>query len=669
MKKTISNWLKNATISTLISLLLGAPFTALAETLPNVQITENTVTQDTIYPNEGETFTINYCINTTAYVTAGIYRAQGSNSSEKVDILEDYTEKPSGCYTLSWDGENGSQSEIGTTGEIVEDGQYFYGIRAQGVPDKSCGDIYVAQWINVKTQDETDLKIIDVDVENSIFDPYDDQEVEFTFTINQGAYMTLKIYDEDNDKVATVIDEKFYKKGEYTVDWDGEDKSGDLVDQGDYTYKLTAEYGDEKDKEKGDLIVKKDYEIDESTEDPRLKRVFATKETFDPGRNETTNVVFTLTAQADVTVKIYNEQGEKIEKILDSDNLEKGTYMAEWDGDGYEDEEGEFTYKIYAKNSKGEDLATGEIEIEEDEKYLKKPNVFKDKTDPVIYKPKNQDIEFSFKLDRDAEVTIEIRDEDYYVIAKVIDEKDMSEGSHTVKWDGIDKNGDYADNGVYTYKLIAENKKGKDVEKGNFEIQETGNAKNPQGRCGTFSDVTDTYKYCEAIEWAKSKDIFEGYSDGTFKPNQAINRVEALKVILETMEVSILSSSGENLGFPDVDRYGWYMPYLKTALSLGIVSGYPDGTFRPNDPVNRVEALVMLLNTGRVKNGLIIPTNLYGQPFFDTPNAPDTKWYLSYAWFAQSYDLTDSEYYLFPADYMSRGEMADMLYRYYENVL
>ena len=115
--------------------------------------------------------------------------------------------------------------------------------------------------------------------------------------------------------------------------------------------------------------------------------------------------------------------------------------------------------------------------------------------------------------------------------------------------------------------------------------------------------------------------------------------------------------TGENLGFPDIDRYGWYMPYLKTALALGIVNGYPDGTFKPANAVLRIEALVTMLNTGKAKYGIIIPTNNYSQPYYDTPNAPDTKWYLSYAWFAKANSLTDNDYYLYPGTYMTRGEM------------
>jgi flagellar hook assembly protein FlgD len=662
MNKSTFNWLKKATIAVVITAFILPNLKAFAENevLPEVKITENSVTSETINPEEGEKLELKYCLSAPSYVKTGIYEAIGSTSSEKVSILEDTILKEAGCYNLTWDGKNEG---------IVEDGKYFYGIQAFEVSEKSQGSDYKSQWIYVKTEktEEDNLKIIDTEVENPIFDPWENDEAEITFVINQDSYITLEIRDEDNCEVKTLVEDKYYEKGEYAIEWDGEDKFGDIVSQGEYEYRLTAKNNNGKVTKKGDLIVKKGYEVDDSTVDPRLKNVFATKELFDPGRNETTEVVFTLTAKADVKVEIYNSNGDKIEEIMDADDLKEGTYIAEWDGYGYEGEKAKFTYKVYAKNSKGSDSKIGEIEIDEDYKDSKKPNVFKDKVNPIVYKPKNQNLDFSFKLDREAEVTIEIRDGDY-VIAYVVEKYDMDEGSYTLSWNGLDKYGEYAENGVYKYKLIAGNEKGKDVETGQFVILETGDAKQQEGasQCGGFTDVEEGYKYCEAINWAKSENIFEGYSDGKFKPNQAINRVEALKVIIEAMGVNVIQSNGENLGFPDLERFDWYMPYLKTALSLGIVSGYPDGTFKPRQQVIRVEALVMMLNTGKAKHGIIIPTNLYGQPYYDTPNEENTKWYLSYVWFAKAESLTDNDYYFYPNSYMTRGEMADMLYRYHQ---
>ena len=75
----------------------------------------------------------------------------------------------------------------------------------------------------------------------------------------------------------------------------------------------------------------------------------------------------------------------------------------------------------------------------------------------------------------------------------------------------------------------------------------------------------------------------------------------------------------------------------------------------------------MLLNTGKAKDNLIIPTNNIGQPYYDTPNTPENKWFISYAWFSKAYSLIDNDFYFYPSQYMTRAEMADMLYRYHKN--
>ncbi|MBI4232330.1 S-layer homology domain-containing protein, partial [Candidatus Peregrinibacteria bacterium] len=399
-------------------------------------------------------------------------------------------------------------------------------------------------------------------------------------------------------------------------------------------------------------------------ETPRLKEVYLSKDEFDPGQHETTFIVFTLTEKADVKVTAY--QGEdKLETFWEMDDRSAGTYAIEWEADDAEDEPGKYSIKVEAENSEGEDSVEVEVKIKEDSKDEKKPNILEDKVDQLPYNPKFNKLAITFNMDRDADVTVEIRD-DSKVVATVIDEVSMVEGAHTVYWDGLDKYGTVADDGVYTYKIIAANVKGKDVEKGNFSVVDSSKAKNLYDRCGGFEDVTEDYKYCEAIQWAYDNEIFQGYFDGSFRPNQAISRSEVLKVIFKAREIGILSYNGETFGFTDL-MYDWYSPYIKTALSLGVINGYDDGTFRPHQSVNRAEALAMLLRTGQAKDGIIIPTNNYGQPYYDVPTGAGV-WYLSYVWFAQIYNLSDNEYYFFPAQPMTRAEMADMLYRYQKNV-
>ncbi len=670
----IEKWLKKAAIAALsfvifsITIMPANAFTLIENIAEKLEIVSSSVTTS-FSPEKGETATINYCISAPAQVTLGIYAAIGRSSSEKVNILRDGESKLKGCYSVSWDGKYGNKNEVGTYGETAPAGQYFYGLSVAPIIDMSYDSDYVGEWFELTSKDTktgSGVKITDIEVENGTFDPWDDQEAKVTFSINKASYITFEIKDEDGEKIATPVKKDWYDSGEYSINWDGRDEVGDFVSQGQYSFTLKAELDGDKDSEKGQFSVKKGYDLDDdNTIDPRLKTVYATKDTFDPGRNEKTSIVFNLTAKADVQVKIYDKNDKKVADLMDDEDKQPGIYTVEWDGEESLNEKATYTYKVFAKNSKGEDLKSGKIKVEEDEKGTNKPNIYKDSVDQIPFTPKFNTLGISFKLEKDAEVTVEIRNSKH-TVAKIIDDTELTEGPHTIIWDGTDKYGEVAEDGLYEYKIVASTKKGKDTETGNFSIEDSTKAKIQGEMCAGFADLKVDYSYCEAIEWAVGEGIFEGYNDGNFKPSQAINRVEALKVIFKALHVNLLDSHGESLGFTDTDRYEWYATYLKTAVSLGVINGYPDGTFKPGQDVKRAEALVMFLNTAKAKDGIIIPSNNYAQPYYDTPNNKDTKWYISYAWFAKSYSLTDNDYYFYPAEKMTRGEMADMLYRYHK---
>lgn len=675
MQSYINKWLKKAAIATLsfaifsVTIMPANAFTLIETIEQKLEIVSSSVTQS-FSPENGESATISYCISAPAQVTLGIYVATDSSSSDKVAVLRDGEPKPKGCYSVSWDGKYGNKNEVGTYGETVASGQYFYGLSVAPITDLSYDSDYVGEWFEVTGTgggtSGSGVKITDIEIEDGTFDPWNDQEAKVTFSINKASYINFEIKDEDEEKIATPIKKKWYDSGEYSINWDGRDEVGDFVSQGEYTYTLKAELDGDKDSEKGQFNVKKGYDLDDDNSvDPRLKTVYATKDTFDPGRNEKTQIVFTLTAKADVQVKIYDKNDKKVADLMDDEDKQPGIYAVEWDGEESLNEKATYTYKIFAKNSKGEDLKSGKIKVEEDEEGNNKPNIYKDSVDQIPFTPKFNTLGISFKLEKDAEVSVEIRNSKH-TIAKVIDDKELPEGPHTIQWDGTDKYGEVAEDGLYEYKIVAGTKKGKDTEVGNFSIEQSSKAKIQGEMCAGFTDLKVDYSYCEAIEWAVGEGIFEGYNDGNFKPTQAINRVEALKVIFNALNVNLLESKGESLGFSDTDRYAWYATYLKTAVSLGVINGYPDGTFKPAQSVNRAEALVMFLNTAEVKDGIIVPTNNYSQPYYDTPNNKNTKWYLSQAWFAKANSLTDNDYYFYPAENMTRGEMADMLYRYHK---
>ena len=72
-----------------------------------------------------------------------------------------------------------------------------------------------------------------------------------------------------------------------------------------------------------------------------------------------------------------------------------------------------------------------------------------------------------------------------------------------------------------------------------------------QASYAVFSDVSSDSQYYEAIEYLQENGIVEGYADGSFRPNQEVNRAEALKIILLGSRVLVPEIQDQDI-FPDV---------------------------------------------------------------------------------------------------------------------
>ena len=112
----------------------------------------------------------------------------------------------------------------------------------------------------------------------------------------------------------------------------------------------------------------------------------------------------------------------------------------------------------------------------------------------------------------------------------------------------------------------------------------------------SFSDIIAFHPYVQAIRWAKETDIVRGYLDGTFRPEQPMNRAEFLKIVLESTNAETSPVTVDS-HFTDVDSRDWYAPYVQHAYEKGIVQGYPNGTFRPSQSVTTAEALKIVYTT------------------------------------------------------------------------
>ncbi len=110
-----------------------------------------------------------------------------------------------------------------------------------------------------------------------------------------------------------------------------------------------------------------------------------------------------------------------------------------------------------------------------------------------------------------------------------------------------------------------------------------------------FTDLNYTHGNFDAIMYLYEEEIIGGYPDGTFQADKTINRAELLKILVEGNGVTPDQSVYHNC-FDDI-KTDWYAKYVCYAHEQGWVDGYPDGMFRPADTVNKVEALKMLLNS------------------------------------------------------------------------
>lgn len=109
---------------------------------------------------------------------------------------------------------------------------------------------------------------------------------------------------------------------------------------------------------------------------------------------------------------------------------------------------------------------------------------------------------------------------------------------------------------------------------------DTKNRPNPQ-----FKDIdSNSYGY-EVIAAVTDEGIFSG-NDGMFQPNNTLTRAELAAILTRSFK---LTTTDVNVSFKDVSNESWNYEYVQALLANEITTGYPDNTFRPNEPITRAQ--------------------------------------------------------------------------------
>lgn len=521
------------------------------------------------------------------------------------------------------------------------------------------------------TTGKTSTVIINISADPNPWDP-SDEDLEINWELAKDVEdFTLVAKKVGSGKEIELTEDSELDSDEYKFEWNGLDGDDDYIVEGMWELLFTA------DKEEASYFVKVKYESPEIHDD-----MFVSKTPFDNSIDEFTYVVFRLDQKAEVTVDVM-KGGKKIDTLMDEEELNKNVwYAVRWDGtddDSDEVDEGTYSFKVTAANvanDKVKSIKPINVKVEEDTVSSGKSNVTNDFIVPVIVeKTTTEGAEISYKIDEDAEVTVAIYKGSKSSDAEIVLEKDVerSAGEYTVQWDGRDDNGKKLEKNVkYSYLVTAKTSGSSsktDKERGYFVIGTegtVGNEPTPKPKPGCeytgFWDVSSSSPYCEAIAWVYDEGIFEGYPDGSFKQYNFINRVEALKVVLTAFGTPILPDDYTDLGWDDTIVGSWYMKYLRTGKFYGMVSGDKGTSFvRPDTEINRVEVLRYVIEAAEK-----VSMDL-NAPACDSVYYSDVQpnvWYSDYICIAHDYDLFNTySGYFYPGNKVTRGEVALLLYR------
>ena len=148
----------------------------------------------------------------------------------------------------------------------------------------------------------------------------------------------------------------------------------------------------------------------------------------------------------------------------------------------------------------------------------------------------------------------------------------------------------------------------------------------------SYSDVSVNNWFNNAVCTLSNAGIISGYPDGSFQPNGKITRAEFATIASRFFDVTVSGADA----FPDISGH-WARQYINEAAAIGIVTGYEDGTFRPQKLITRAEAMTMVNRTlGRAPEKDHLLDDMLKWP----DNMDTTQWY-----YAQVQEATNSHEY------------------------
>ena len=211
-----------------------------------------------------------------------------------------------------------------------------------------------------------------------------------------------------------------------------------------------------------------------------------------------------------------------------------------------------------------------------------------------------------------------------------------------------------------------DNKKSEDDKKSEDEDKPEDEEKPADGaqeevKSGSFRDVTSAHWAFASVERAAEMGLVTGYSDGTFRPDAAVTRAQ---FVLMLWRMCGKPAAAKAASFADASA-DWYQDALSWAVEKGYVNGLSDTRFGPDAPITRQQAMAILfrLNGGQSGTELTL-TGIYEQTFADSTTI--ASWAKDATWWAVYHELVSGVggSRIAPEANASRAQIAAILLRY-----
>ncbi len=260
----------------------------------------------------------------------------------------------------------------------------------------------------------------------------------------------------------------------------------------------------------------------------------------------------------------------------------------------------------------------------------------------------------SFNISDNADVSVTVLNMSDVELNKLKDNEAESAGSILLTWNGENELGDVVEDGSYKVLVEISNTNGDDSDEVTVDVDTSGYI-----GCAGYSDVPASHSSCEAIEYMQSLGAMTGNPDGTFAPDDYLQRDQVAKIVLETF--GLFDGAEDYCGgeepFPDVTSSDWAYQYICRGVELGMITGYEGGDdagyYRPARSVNRVEFLALTLRNLTDDMPDLSSTS------YDDVEAD--QWYSGYAKYSYDNSLfTGANLYF--SQFTKRAEVADVIY-------